>query len=190
MTRIVQIALFQLKHKYLGRFISGLRGVFYSLLGMEIGKGTKLPVINVTWPNRVKIGSNCAIEKNVFFKHDGIWGASFSIILGNNVFIGTNCEFNIRKLVQIGNDSLIASGCRFIDHDHGVNTGSLIRTQDGPEGEIIVGEDVWIGCNVVVLKGVKIGNGAVIAAGAVVTKSVPSMEIWGGIPAHKIGSRV
>jgi acetyltransferase-like isoleucine patch superfamily enzyme len=50
-------------------------------------------------------------------------------------------------------------------------------------------EDVWLGCHVVVLMGVKIGRGAVVAAGAIVNKNIPSYEIWGGVPAKKIGER-
>jgi acetyltransferase-like isoleucine patch superfamily enzyme len=56
----------------------------------------------------------------------------------------------------------------------------------GIEKEIVIGSNVWIGCNVVVLKGVGIGNSAVVAAGAVVTKSIPPYEIWGGVPAKKL----
>jgi acetyltransferase-like isoleucine patch superfamily enzyme len=51
---------------------------------------------------------------------------------------------------------------------------------------IIIGEYVWLGVNVVVLAGVKIGDGAVLAAGSVVTKSVPSGQLWGGVPARLI----
>jgi acetyltransferase-like isoleucine patch superfamily enzyme len=61
--------------------------------------------------------------------------------------------------------------------------------QDGPMKEIAIGSDVWLGCHVVVLKGVCIGDGAVVGAGAILTKSVPPGEIWAGIPASKIGTR-
>lgn len=53
----------------------------------------------------------------------------------------------------------------------------------------VIGDDVWIGANAVILRGVNIGDGAVIAAGAVVTRNVPKYEIWGGVPAKKIGER-
>lgn len=53
----------------------------------------------------------------------------------------------------------------------------------------IIGNDVWIGSNSVILQGVKIGDGAIIAAGAVVTKDVPSYTIWGGVPAKFIKDR-
>jgi acetyltransferase-like isoleucine patch superfamily enzyme len=99
------------------------------------------------------------------------------------------CEFNIDHRIQIGNDCLIASGCRFVDHNHGMNLGNVMREQKSSGSAITLGDDVWLGCNVVVLSGVHIGNGAIVAAGAVVTKSILPYEIWGGVPAKKIGDR-
>lgn len=189
MNRIWQKAFFQLKHKYVSSWVGLFRNFWYTCLGMEIGRGTILPRITTTWPNKIKIGANCHFEKDIYFKHDGIWEKGFTIVIADNVFIGTNCEFNIRSGISVGQDSLIASGSRFVDHDHGISLDSLMRLQHGPEKEIIIGKNVWIGCNVVVLKGVVIGDGAVIAAGAVLTKSVLPLEIWGGVPARKIGIR-
>ena len=51
-------------------------------------------------------------------------------------------------------------------------------------------KDVWLGVNVVVLKGVTIGQGAVVGAGAIMTKSIPACEIWAGVPARKVGTRL
>jgi acetyltransferase-like isoleucine patch superfamily enzyme len=82
----------------------------------------------------------------------------------------------------------IASGCKFIDHDHGI-TGGRIDETPGAEAEIVIGDYAWLGCNVVVLKGVVIGPSAVVGAGAVVTKSIPTGEIWGGVPAHRLSLR-
>jgi acetyltransferase-like isoleucine patch superfamily enzyme len=64
-----------------------------------------------------------------------------------------------------------------------------MNKQEGFEAPITIEDDVWIGVNAVILKGVTIGKGAIIGAGAVVTKFVPPYEIWGGIPAKKIGQR-
>lgn len=161
------------------------------LRGMEMPLNSSLAVRTIiTWPHKVKIGKNCNIEHNVYFKHDGPYTPGRSIIIGDHVFIGSFCEFNIRKKITVGDNTLIASGCRFIDHDHGLDAARLIRIQEGLEQEIIIGEDVWIGANAVVLKGVNIGDGAVVAAGSVVTKSIPPYEIWGGVPAKKIRNRV
>jgi len=175
------------------RYVRGIAGFFrklrYTALGMEIGSKTVLPKLHTTWPNQVKIGNRCQFENDIVFKYDGTWKPGKSIIIGDNVFIGTKAEFNIRISISVGSNSLIASGCRFIDHDHGSKLGELIRTQAGPEKKIVLGEDVWLGCNVVVLKGVTIGNGAIVAAGAIVNKNIPAYEIWGGVPAKKLGER-
>lgn len=156
---------------------------------MVIGRDTIMTSPRVSWPHKVSLGKGCLLEHDVILKHDGIWSPGASIRIGNEVFIGAGCEFNIRRGITVGDSSLIASGCRFIDHDHGIRSGSLMRSQEGPEKEIIIGRDVWLGCDVVVLKGVCIGDGAVVGAGSVITKSVPPGEIWAGVPAAKIGSR-
>ena len=163
--------------------------IWYSILGMKIGKHTVFSKLHTTWPHQISIGNNCLLENDIYFKFDGIWNKGPSIILQNNIFIGSGVEFNIRQKVIIKDNSLIASGCKFVDHDHGISLHEIIAIQHGPEEEIIIESDTWLGCNVVVLKGVTIGKGAVIAAGAVVTKSVPAYEIWGGIPAKKISQR-
>jgi len=144
--------------------------------------------VHYTWPHQISIGSNCRLEHNIYFHFDGVWSESPSISIGDNVFVGCSCEFNITKNIKVGSDSLIASGCKFIDHDHGFALGKQIGP-GGEEASITLEKNVWLGCNVVVLKGVTIESGAIVAAGAVVTKSIPSNEIWGGVPAKKIGER-
>ncbi|KSA15218.1 Galactoside acetyltransferase LacA [Maribacter dokdonensis DSW-8] len=158
---------------------------------MTIKKGTNLPKIFITWPHQVYIGANCKLEHHIYFRFDGIWKPGKAIQIEDNTFIGSGTEFNITKGIKIGKNCLIASGSRFIDHDHGYDTRSVLMniSRTGKEATIKIGEDVWLGCNVVVLKGVQIGNGAIVAAGAVVNKSIPKYEIWGGVPARKIGVR-
>lgn len=185
----IQQSLFILRFRYLKKAFSFFRKRWLIVCGMKIGKGTYLPKIKVTWPHQVKLGTNCNLEHGVYFHYDGIYSEKPSICIGNNVFIGNNTEFNITDKITIGNDSLIASGCRFIDHNHGIALGELMRTQIAPQSEIIIENNVWLGANTIILKGVSIGEGAVVAAGAVVNKSIPPYEIWGGVPAKKIGER-
>jgi acetyltransferase-like isoleucine patch superfamily enzyme len=181
--------IFRIRHK-LG-FLRTLRKLFWKISGMQIGAQTYLSKnTNVTWPHQVKLGNNCRLEHNIYFHYDGIYSKGPSICIGNNVFIGNNSEFNISEKITIGNNCLIAAGCRFIDHNHGTKKSILIRNQLAPKQEIILENDVWLGCNVIVLKGVHIGKGAVVAAGSIVTKNIPSYEIWGGVPAKFIKKRV
>jgi len=189
MSYIIQQSGFVIRKRYWPRFTGFFRKIWLQFLGMKVGTGTTVPQLFVTWPHQVSLGNNCLLEEQISFKFDGIRKPGPSIFIGDNVFIGSGCEFNIRLRIDVGKDSLIASGCRFVDHDHGIEPGVLMRQQHGPEKAIKIGNDVWLGCNVVVLKGVEIGDGAVVAAGAVVTKSIAPGEIWGGIPAKKISDR-
>lgn len=190
MNQIIDKVFFYFRVKFKNRLTSFIRKGFYSFQGMKIGKGTNLTAIEVTWPHQVSIGINCKLEKNIQFKFDGIWKKGPSIIIQDNVFVGTNVEFNIRQSIQIKANCLIASGVKFIDHDHGYGKENLIIKQTGVELGITINEDVWIGANSIILKGVTINKGAIIAAGSVLNKSVPSYEIWGGIPAKKISERI
>jgi serine acetyltransferase len=189
MGNLLQQGIFKLRTSYLSNLAGYFRKLCYSIKGMKIGKRVSMGNISVTWPHQVLLKDDCILEHNVFFKYSSYWKPGQSIIIGERVFIGNHCEFNISKRIQIGNDANIASGCKFIDHDHGIKLGALIGGQECVEGDIIIGEGVWLGFNVIVLKNVTIGNGAVVAAGAVVTKSIPANEIWAGVPAKKIGDR-
>ena len=168
-----------------------LRTLYWRAIGMQVGTGTALPRILVTWPHQVDLGRNCSLEPGTYFKFDGIYRSGPSLVFGDHVFIGAGCEFNIRAGIRVGSYSLIASGCRFVDHDHGFSTRALpmgLQTS-GAEAAIVIEDDVWIGANVVVLKGVTVGRGAIIAAGSVLTHSVAPFEIWGGVPARKLKTR-
>jgi acetyltransferase-like isoleucine patch superfamily enzyme len=167
-----------------------LRKQWLRLQGARIGRGTLVPRLEVTWPHQLAIGARCLLHQGCVFEYcHGVWLPGPSIIIGDRVFIGRYCEFNIRQGIRLGNDCLVASGCKFIDHDHGMMLGTPMNVQAGPESEIVLEDDVWLGVNVVVLKGVTIGRGAVVAAGAVVTKSIPPYEVWGGVPARRIAQR-
>ncbi|MBY0425345.1 MAG: acyltransferase [Cytophagales bacterium] len=166
-----------------------LRRIKWIMFGAKIESGVSIGKLIIPWPHQLSIGKNVILEDGIYFKFDGIWSPGPSIIISEGCFIGKDCEFNIKSKIFIGENTLIGSGSRFIDHDHGLSKIQPMKFQKCPTSEIVVEEDVWIGANVVVLKGVSIGKGAVIAAGAIVNKSVPQYEIWGGIPAKKIGIR-
>ena len=179
--------IFKLRYSLFG--LHGIfRTIYWRMLGMSIGEKTRIPKIFVAWLHQVSIGSNCRLEHHIYFHFDGIYHPGPSIKIGDHVFIGSGCEFNVRLSVLIGNNCLIASGCRFVDHDHDI-TGINSFGEEDIKAAICLQDYVWIGANAIILKGVTIGNGAVIAAGAVVTKSIPSNEVWGGVPAKKIGQR-
>ncbi len=188
MKSFFQRTAFRFRHGICGRFRSELRKLRFRILGMKISEGTYLGRVNANWPHQVSIGGGTVIEEDVSFKFDGPWKPGPNIHVGNRAFLGRGSEFNVRKSVRIGDHCAIASGCRFVDHNHGI-TGDTLDETPGEEQDIVIGHHVWLGANVVVLKGLTIGNGAVVGAGSVVTKSIPSGEIWAGIPARRLSSR-
>ena len=137
---------------------------WYSIFGMQIGYGTFLPKFYITWPNQVSIGSNCVFEKNIHFKFDGVWKKEPSILIRNDVFIGSSCEFNISGNIVIGTKAMIASGCKFTAHDHGISLKTPMNLQRPLIIPIIICDEVWLGANVIVLKGVTIGKEAILGA--------------------------
>jgi acetyltransferase-like isoleucine patch superfamily enzyme len=91
--------------------------------------------------------------------------------------------------ITIGSNVLLGPCASIISSNHGFARGELIRNQPGRDAAIRIGDDVWLGANVVVTAGVSIGDGAVVGAGAVVTKDLPPMSICGGVPATVLGYR-
>jgi len=187
---LFQQSFFIIRFRYYTKCVHFFRKKWYSLLGMKIGKQIQLGKIVVNWPHQISLGDNCILEHNIHFKFDGIWQQGPSIILRENVFVGTGCEFNISKSIHIGKYSMIASGCKFIDHDHGTALNESMNVQRPVLGAIVIGDEVWMGVNCVVLKGVTIGRGAVVAAGSVVIKDVGEYEIVGGVPAKLLKKRI
>ena len=187
---IVARAIFRAR-SWTGQVVAFFRTAWWRLLGLRAGAGTLLPKVYITWPHQVSLGAHCTVEQSAYFKYDGIWAPGPRLVIGDHVFVGAGCEFNFKVGITIGSHCLIASGCYFIDHDHqSARRGLPMGTQtDGPEAPVTLESDVWVGANVVVLKGVKVGQGAIVAAGAVVRDSIPPYEIWGGVPAKKIGER-
>lgn len=181
-----RIAIFRVKLK--GQ-IQSLRTFYYRLLGLKIKAGTSVGSIICDWPSKVFIGEGCVIKDKINFWFRNPFNDDHYISIGNRTFIGNNCEFNCNYRIVIGSDVLIASNTVFVDNNHQILKNRIINTQPISIAEVTISDDVWIGTGCIILMGVQIGKGAVVAAGAVVTKNIPENEIWGGIPAKKIGER-
>ena len=112
------------------------------------------------------------------------------LTVGNDVYIGRNTNIAVYAPVVIGAWTMIAPYCHINSCNHAMGRRDIpMRRQGLITAPIIIGEDVWIGTHVVVLAGVKIGQGAVVGAGSIVTKDVPAYEIWAGAPARYIKTR-
>lgn len=188
-SRFLQKVAYKLRRESPLPVASIVRRLWWTAQGARFGPGTRVPRLRITWPHQLRVGARCGFEPDISFKFDSVWLPGPSILIGDRVFIGHGCEFNVRKRVTVEDDARIAAGCRFIDHDHEIAPVGQWQGGGGREEPIVIGQDAWIGANVVVLRGVTIGRGAIVGAGAVVARSVPPYEIWGGVPARKIGTR-
>lgn len=107
------------------------------------------------------------------------------LVIRGNVHVGRFCQLDARGGIELGRNVVIASHTLLITADHDAQDPMFA----GRLAPICLGDRVWIGSRCIVLKGVSIGEGAVIAAGSVVTSDVEPWTIVGGVPAAKIGAR-
>lgn len=137
-----------------------VRRFFYRLGGMKIGKGSTIHTGATFYDTR-------------------------HIVIGNDTIIGENTVLDGRSLLKIGNHVDIASEVMVYNSEHDVHD-----PQFGPiEKEVLIDDYVFIGPRAIILPGVHIKKGAVVAAGAVVTKDVEANSIVGGVPAKEISKR-
>jgi acetyltransferase-like isoleucine patch superfamily enzyme len=112
------------------------------------------------------------------------------LTLGERSFINEFCVIGTNARIDIGCDVMIAPSVTIRDTDHEIeDVGRPMLQQGIRTAPVVIEDDVWIGHGASVLKGVRIGRGAIVAAGAVVTKNVPSYAIVGGIPARVLRMR-
>lgn len=132
-----------------------------------------------------KMGSRVFIDTKVYFRYPQ------RVKIGNDVSINRGCEFypsfyNKNAIIELGNNIRLGPGSKFLAAGHDHTKLNLPDTSD----KITVKDNVWIGANCLILPGVIIGEGAIIAAGSVVNKDVPDYKIYGGIPAKEIKDRI
>lgn len=132
------------------------------------------------------------LGNNVFVGNKGAWFVSPNInkmpelIVGDNTSLNYRTVISVESMVQIGDHCMIAEEVKIFDNNsHGVHYQHRLMTSRDT-APVILEDHVWIGMNSIILKGVRIGKGAVIAAGSVVTKDVPAMVVVGGNPASII----
>lgn len=127
--------------------------------------------IDLPFSSTIQMGAN--------FFHPG------GISIGENTIIGYRTFLDGRGTLKIGSHVDIASEVLIYTDEHDIHSPSFGNSF----APVSISDYVFIGPRAIILPGVNIGKGAVIAAGAVVTKSVPDFEVWAGVPAKKISDR-
>lgn len=171
-----------------------------------IGKGTidrgiQLRLDHPVSKKYLEIGADCIVSGNFIFE-----SSTGLIRIGNHSYIGGG-TFISRSSIEIGNNVTIAWGGTFYDHDshsldymkrrkdiddelddlrHGRNFIEHKDWSDVNSKSIKICDDAWIGMNVIILKGVTVGEGAIVGAGSVVTKDVPAWTVVAGNPAKVV----
>jgi acetyltransferase-like isoleucine patch superfamily enzyme len=116
-------------------------------------------------------------------------GANFfnpaGVTIGHDSLVGSNCFLDGRAPLTIGNHTSLASDVLIYNDEHNINSADY----ENSFGPVTIKDYVFIGPRAIILPNVTIGKGAVVAAGAVVTKDIPDFEVWGGVPAKKISDR-
>jgi maltose O-acetyltransferase len=130
---------------------------------------------------------SCGVGVNV--EHGALIDSGAEIDIGDNSGIGLNAY--ITGPLVIGRDVVMGPSCTIIGMNHKTTRTDIPMIQQGyhPKVAPVIEDDVWIGANVTILPGKRIGTGSVVAAGAVVTRDVPPLSVVGGNPARVIRRR-
>ena len=130
------------------------------------------------------------VGRRVVF-YPGVWiTPGRNLVLGDDVDVALDVQIETSGGVTVGDRTLIGYGTKILSRNHKIpaNHGTIFGAGHST-GEVIIGQDVWLGANVIVLPGRTIGEGAVVGAGSVVTKDVAPFTIVAGNPAKLIKVR-
>lgn len=186
---------------------------FYKKFRPHVGLNHVIVGDNVKLENFIADVRNCKKnDKKISIGEESIVSGRFviekdtgRIDIGERCFIGAGMFISIEH-IEIGNDVMISWGCTIADNNsHSLNWQERINDVENwkrgieenkmgfyknwdcvKKGKITIGNKVWVGFNVIILKGVTIGEGAIVAAGSVVTQDIPDFAIVGGNPAKLI----
>lgn len=179
---IVMDIFFRTCNRILKIFYSLFTKLFYGKK-IYIKLDTKLHIttkISISKNSSIFLGSNVSSRKNLLLMatHESKDKEGGVIRIGANCFFNSNCSVVAMRMIEIGNDCIFGENVHIYDHNHNYKEKNrLIREQGFSVNPVKIGNNCWIGTNVVILKGITIGNNSIIGAGCVVHKNVPANSI-------------
>jgi len=192
------------------KFVSLLRGIIStrSFRIVFISKNTKILAahlitfgknvaisedchIDALSKNGITLGDNVSIQKRTIIECTGsLRHLGKGVIIGNNVGIGSSSFLGCAGGIEIGDDTIIGNYVSFHSENHNFDREDILIRQQGVNHKgIKIGKNCWIGAKVTILDGTTVGDGCVIAAGAVRNKEYAENSIIGGVPAKVLKSR-
>jgi acetyltransferase-like isoleucine patch superfamily enzyme len=151
--------------------------------GHRLLAAPRVSVVNAGPSSRLELGRGVSLREGVRLMFEG--GGNGAISIGDDVFVNARSEIRCEQSISIGAGTTISFDVVIMDTDFHHLDGSLGRV-----APVVVGEHVWIGARAMVLKGVSIGAGAVVAAGALITRDVPAGALVAGVPAKVLKTGV
>jgi acetyltransferase-like isoleucine patch superfamily enzyme len=139
--------------------------------------------------HEIEIAAGAALDRGVVLLCSGVSTGSIKIRIGAGTYINRYTMLDASESLEIGKNCAIGPGCYLTDHDHGIDPALPPLSQQLISAPTRLGNEVWLGAHVVVLKGVTIGDRAVVGAGSVVTKDVPADAVVVGVPARVVRLR-
>lgn len=150
--------------------------------GCDIRPGLDL---SMSEEGHISFGTQCVLDRELTVECSG------SLRVGNGTIFGHHCTLGVKEAVVIGDDCLIAEMVSNRDHDHrfDLSLDIPVRDQGFACRPVYIGRNVWLGCKVTVVKGVTIGDNAIVGANSVVTIDIPTNAVAVGAPARIIRYR-
>jgi acetyltransferase-like isoleucine patch superfamily enzyme len=149
--------------------------------------------INCLATQGIRLGDRVSIGKYAIIRPSNIYGGPIGegLVIGNHSNIGPYNYIGCYGKITIGNNVMLGPRVSIYAENHVFDdTTMTIKEQGVQKLEVVIEDDCWIASNAVILAGVTIGKGSVVAAGAVVTESVSPFSVVGGVPAKLIKSRI
>ena len=157
---------------------------------VKIEEGVELQCLarrGVTLGDRVTLGRGASIRPSSYYGYEPGEG----LAIGDGSAVGAFSWIGASGFVEIGRDVMLGPRVVILPENHVFSdTTRTIKSQGVARGGVVIEDDCWIGANVTILAGVRIGRGSVVAAGAVVRSDVPPMSVAGGVPARILKSRI
>lgn len=178
----------------LKRAVTGLKSrwnnFLHGRLGVRLQGYVWMPEVDISRNfSDIELEADCALDRGVTLLCSGDPTPRPKIYIGSKTYINRNTFLDATHSLTIGRNCGIGPNCYITDHDHGQDITLPPLEQEMAGSPTRIGDWVWLGANVVVLKGVTIGDRTIVGAGSVVTKDLPSDVIAAGVPARVIRKR-